>query len=473
MNCESVNMDLLSSIRENLSLAGLTPEQPLAVALSGGADSTALLVALCQLGYKVEAWHCNFELRGVESDADEAACRRLCRTQGVGLSVKHFRTRSYATRRGVSIEMAARQLRYEWFGELAHEHAVAAVCVAHHRDDQVETLLQNLIRGTGLRGLNGMRRVSHRDDGLMVVRPLLDVARMDIEAWLTEQNITWQTDSTNRRPDAAQRNKIRLELLPLMQQINPNIRETLAATASRLAEATALFDDAVARARENVVVTEGNYTTIDIAALRHTAAPATVLYELLSPLGFTGEQTADIMSHLDGEAGHVWHSRSGERLLRDRGKLVTESQFLKCQASKPERPPRPSRSGLRAEDNLPLEGLAEYDGVKILVRRQAVDVSFAIPREATTACFDLERLTLPLTIRRVREGDRFRPFGMSGTRLISDLLTDAKVSLFERERQLVVCSGDEIIWVVGRRVAAGYEISSATRHAMTLHQVGA
>ena len=448
--------------RQAAAARPLPADMPLAVALSGGADSTALLMALVAMGCHVEALHCNFELRGRESDADEAACRRLCRRYGVPLTVRHFRTRAFAQRQGMSIEMAARELRYEWFADVVRQRGLAALCVAHHRDDNIETMLLNLIRGTGLRGLTGMKPVTRRKDGLVVVRPLLGVTRADIESWLTAEGASWQTDSTNLSSDAAQRNTIRLELLPLLETMNPRVRETLAATAQRLNDAQLLCDDAMTHVRHKVSGRDATHAmTIDIDALRQTAAPSLVLYELLSPAGFTGDQVTDIMSHLDGDPGHVWLAKGGARLLRDRGRLLLDAERLSTDVDT-------RRSATAEATVMPLDGRIELSGVCLNVRRRPVDATFVIPRQATVACFDLSRLTLPLTLRRTRMGDRFRPFGMEGTRLVSDLLTDAKVSLFERERQLVVCSGDEIIWVVGRRVAAGHEVTADTRHAMTI-----
>lgn len=460
-----VNTDILDITARAIDAAGLTKEARLGVALSGGADSTALLLALHSLGYDIEALHCNFELRGRESDADEAVCRRLCRQHSIPLSVKHFRTRAIAERQGISIEMAARQLRYAWFGEMARQHGLAALCVAHHRDDNIETMLINLVRGTGLHGLTGMKAVTRRDDGLTVVRPLLQASRKDIEAWLRDQDVTWRTDSSNLDADAALRNAIRLRLLPMLETMNPAIRQTLDETALRLNDAATLYDDAIAQAKAEVTYTDkgtaaGTYTCIDITALLRQKAPQTVLYELLTPFGFNRHQVADIMEHLDGEAGHVWNGRDGIRLLRDRKRLVINTL-----------PDGDDSNGNIS--TLPLEGRFMRDGITMHVCRQVVDADFVLPRNVNNACFDLQRLTLPLMVRRQRPGDRIRPFGMEGSRLVSDVLTDAKVSLFERERQLVVLSGDDIIWVVGRRVASGYEITPDTHHALILSIEGA
>lgn len=453
-------MTIPDTIEAALRDAGVAADAPLLLALSGGADSTALLLALCELGRTVHALHCNFELRGSESDRDEAACRRLCREHGVALTVKHFRTQSYARRNGLSIEMAARELRYEWFAAMARQLSIPTLCVAHHLDDNVETMLLNLVRGSGLRGLTGMRLVQRRDDGLVVVRPMLSVWRDAVESWLRGQGVAWQVDSSNLRPDAARRNMIRLELMPILKSVNVRVRENLAATSERLTEATALYDDAVARARASVTSPTARGLRIDTSALLATVAPRSVLYELLRPYGFSGDQAQDIFDHLSGEPGSMWSAAKG-RVLRDRGCLLVEAaQSDVVNGSKPQ--PK------AATAVLPLEGVADIGSVSLRIRRQPVDGAFEIPRRASVACFDLRKLTLPLSVRTVVEGDRFRPFGMEGTRLVSDLLTDLKVPLFERERQLVVLSGDTIVWVVGRRAAAGYEIDGDTRHAMTL-----
>lgn len=432
----------------------------LLVALSGGADSVCLLLALQELGYPVEAMHCNFELRGIESDGDEAFCRRLCKARGVVLHVKHFRTRSYAQRHHLSIEMAARELRYQWFAEMAAERGAQAVCVAHHRDDNIETLLLNLVRGTGIHGLTGMKPLSTLRSPLSKVpllRPLLSISRADIEAWLAKREQTWVTDRSNLSPDAALRNKIRLQLLPLMEEMNPRVRESLAETAKRLSEAEALMGDAVRDIRSDVEHSDGS---LSVEGLKQATASATVLHEILHPRGYTTDQVREIHEGLEGDSGKLWESREGWRLLRDRGRLLMQDGAALDTSAAHDRV-------------LPLEGFFEAPhGVRLLIRRQAIaPATFEIPRDAATACFDLEKLALPLTYRTVREGDRFHPFGMSGSRLLSDFLTDRKLSLFEKEQQLVLLSGDRIAWVVGLRAAAGFEVDEHTRHVMTITQL--
>ena len=441
-------MELLEQIRVSTEVYIAKDNGPVLVGVSGGADSIALLLVLKELDFDVEALHCNFELRATESDRDETFVRKVCREHGIAITVKHFRTKAEAQRQGISIEMAARQLRYEWFGRMARLRKAQCVCVAHHRDDNAETLLLNLVRGTGIRGLCGMKAVSTNGD-VPLLRPLLGVSRTDIEAWLTERGQTWVTDSTNLQADAAQRNKIRLEVMPVLRELNPRVDKTLSETAERLTEATCLYDFALALQRSGVE----DATGIDINALQQTIAPRTVLYEILKDRGFTAEQADDVYAHLDGESGHEWQSTEW-RLLRDRGRLLWRRRDDRLELS---------------PAVLPLEGLAEViKGVRLLIRRQAVYPGFDIPRKADTVCFDLEKLTLPLTVRLVQEGDRFQPFGMEGTRLVSDLLTDLKLSVFDKERQLVIESGERIAWVVGRRAAAGFEVDEKTRFVMTI-----
>lgn len=434
----------LQRIAEELAPQVKAPAKVL-VALSGGADSVCLLLALKALNYDVLALHCNFELRGLESDGDEAFCRRLCRAKGIALQVKHFRTKSYAERHGVSIEMAARELRYTWFREEMKKQQAVAIAVAHHRDDDAETFFLNLSRGTGIHGLTGMKVLT--DD---ILRPLLCVSRTEIEAWLKEQQQDWVVDSTNLDADATNRNKLRLDILPQLHEMNSNFSHALHETQNHLSEAAALYDDAVARAKAKVLLSNGG---ISIAKLLETPAPRTVLFELLSPCGFGSAQVKEIFEHLQGESGKLWESNQ-YRLLRDRGNLLLQPK---------------SDDITMPLQVLPLEGYVNVGkDLHLKISRAFVGKGFVIPKDHKSVCLDLDKLTLPLTIRRVQEGDRMQPFGMTGTRLVSDMLTDAKLSVFEKERQYVVQSGNEIVWLVGFRAAAGYEITDKTSFAMTI-----
>ncbi len=402
----------------------------LLAALSGGADSVALLLALQTLGYDVAAAHCNFRLRGEESDRDEQFVRDLCARRKVPLYVTRFDTRAHAAAQGISIEMAARELRYDYFEQLRRTNDLDYIAVAHHRDDNAETLLLNLLRGSGLHGLTGIKpRNGH------VVRPLLDVSRADVEAFLKDSKETYVIDSSNLVDDVL-RNKLRLHILPQLRALNPSIDRTLHDTAGRLGEAAELYDAAVEDVRRRVMTGD----VIDLPVLEREKAPRTVLYELLAPYGFSGRQVEEIFLHREGAAGKCYES-AGWRLLRDRGRLVLK------------------RKGEEEADEESSADLADFLKIEFVPRTPA----FKIPKEPHVACLDAAKCTEPLSVRRIRKGDRFTPYGMKGSKLVSDYLTDRKRTRFEKEEQWVVCCGDKIAWLVGERPDARFCITETTQ----------
>lgn len=431
-------------VKETICRHGLIqPEEKVLVALSGGADSVALLLVLLQLGYRCEAAHCNFHLRDEESDRDERFVRNLCRNLSVRLHVAEFETAAYARQKGISIEMAAREQRYDYFKTLCADWRLDKIAVAHHRDDNVETLLLNLIRGTGLKGLTGMRYLQHN-----IVRPLLDVCREEVEAYLSVKGQLFVTDRTNLETDVT-RNKIRLDILPRLRQINPSVSETLQDTIARLDDAYALYTFAVAEMKQRVM----RDNRIDVASLEALPAPRTVLFELLSAYGFNSQQVADIYDRLESEPGKLYES-SEWRLLRDRGCLL-----------------------LRRKDDsysclcgvLPLDGFVQVTpDMAFSIRRVRCGTGFEIPRDKNTVCMDIGKLAYPISVRLAVSGDRFVPFGMKGEKLVSDYLTDRKKNLFEKERQLVVCSGEDIAWLVGERNDDRFKVDERTAYALVI-----
>ena len=374
------------------------------VALSGGADSVALLRLLLSLGYTCEAAHCNFHLRGAESDRDEHFVRQLCLEHRVTLHTVHFNTEQEAKERHISIEMAARELRYAWFEKTREACSAAVIAVAHHQDDSVETLLLNLIRGTGINGLRGIRpRNGH------IVRPLLCLDRKEIVGYLESIGQAYVTDSTNLQ-DEYTRNKIRLNLLPMMQEINPSVKESILKTAEHLDDAASIYNIGIEEAKLRVKTPEG----ISIGALRQEAAPETVLFEILHPLGFNAAQVRDICRTLDGQPGKVF-ATPGWRVIKDRGSLLIE----------------------------PVQ--------------EAVKPLLEIKEHPYTPDF--------------RQGDSFVPFGMKGRKKVSDYLTDRKFSLLRKERQWVLCCGDDIIWLVGERVDNRFRIDEKTRKVLVVSTI--
>lgn len=421
----------------------LEREHPVLVALSGGADSVALACVLQDLGYKIEAAHCNFCLRGAESERDEAFVTDFCQRRKIVLHRRCFSTHAYAHEHHVSIEMAARTLRYDFFEQLLQERDLDCVAVAHHREDNTETVLLNLLRGTGIRGLRGIQYRNGK-----VVRPLLDVSRQEIEDYLAECHQDYVTDSTNLQ-DEVQRNKIRLNVMPRMREIYPNADESIHQGARRLSDAFRIYEYGMDLLMQQVV--HGNRILLE--ELNRTPVPETVLYEILSRMDFNPAQVAAIYEQQGGESGKVYESPT-HRLLRDREALVFEKKAV-----------RPAR----LEKVLPLEGIMRVtDDVTFLISRSSYSSGGPLPREKNVICMDLDKVEFPLVVRTPQTGDRFMPFGMKGMKLVSDFLTDLKKNVFEKERQLLVCSGDKIAWVVGERPDDRFRVTEHTRHILRI-----
>ena len=396
------------------------------IALSGGADSVALLLLLKNAHFNVHAAHCNFHLRGDESDRDEAFCMELCQKLGVELHRAHFDTREYAELHKVSIEMAARELRYKWFEQLRQDIGAAGICVAHHRDDSVETVLLNLVRGTGLRGLTGIQPRNGN-----ILRPLLCVSRAEIEAFLAEKGQEYVTDSTNLEANV-QRNIVRLEVLPLLRNLNPAVAENIQRTAENLAEAQQVLNVAIVRFNDSNV--------LNLSDVEKSGSSEYLAFEWLKKYGFNGEQVRQI---LDAETGKIISSSAGYDVLKDRGCLIVEP------ALEPFKPMR-----------IPEEGTYVLgEKMHLSVCKKPVYVS----KEAHIATLDAAKVRFPLTVRRVEEGDWMQPYGMKGRKLLSDLMTDLKMTVFEKHRQLVVVdSQGVIVWAIGLRIADFVAVSHAT-----------
>lgn len=416
----------------------LSPEGIHLVALSGGADSVALLLVLKQLDYRIEAVHCNFHLRGEESNRDEAFVKSLCQQQDIPIHLIHFDTKEYASTHQVSIEMAARQLRYQYFEQLRQDIGAETICIAHHRDDAVETLLMNLMRGAGIHGLTGI----HPKNGA-VVRPLLGVTRQDIEDYLHHQDQSYVTDSTNLQPDVL-RNKIRLQLLPLFKRIYPGSMGNIARSAHYLSESEKVYHAEISREIAQWQAIDATRYTINSAQLTSAPSPLSLLYELLTPLGFNRTQVERILTSLEGESGRVFTSPT-HTLVIDRQSIIVEPI---CEPMKPLIIPEP--------------GLYRFDETA-QIRVEQVDKETGISYDPLIATLDASQVRFPLTLRTTQEGDRFQPFGMKGKKLVSDFLTDQKLNILEKRRQLVLTDASgTILWLVGLRIAEPFRVTDAT-----------
>ncbi len=428
------------------------------VALSGGADSVALLLLLKNVHFNVHAAHCNFHLRGDESDRDEAFCVELCQRLGVELHRAHFDTREYAEVHKVSIEMAARELRYRWFAQLCQDVGAAGICVAHHRDDSVETVILNLVRGTGLRGLTGIQPRSEllmtcgqnpqEQTKLVVLRPLLCVSRAEIEAFLAEKGQKYVTDSTNLEADVL-RNKVRLQVLPLLRELNPAVSETIRRTAENLCGAQAVLDVVLSDlcSRNELILND----------FKDCASREYVTYEWLKNYGFNGNQVRQI---LEADCGGIVHSEQGYDVLKDRDRLLVEPSM------KPMKPMRIPEEGTYILGDTGAEiGGKTTDNNVFRVRKTAVYVS----KDPYIATVDAAKVQFPLTLRRVEEGDWMIPFGMKGRKLLSDLMTDRKMTLFEKRKQLVVVDNQGVVvWLVGLRIDNRVAVTEGSKEVFEL-----
>lgn len=397
---------------------GLPADAHVLVALSGGADSTALLLVLRELGYRVTALHCNFHLRGQESDRDQTFCEALCQDHDIPLLVQHFQTLQVAQERGISLEMAARDLRYEWFHRQLCDLEADCIAVAHHKDDQAETLLLNLLRGAGLQGLCGMH--PRRGD---IIRPLLCVSRRQIQDFLQARAQSYVTDSTNGER-VALRNRLRLDVLPLLISINPSAVDHLCRACDYVRESLPLYEVGLQQGFAERGITPARFP---IPALDNPA----LLHEWLRDKGFNHAQQQEMRQ--TGSVGRIWQSAT-HQVLRDREALLMQAV------------------GHRAEAPV--------------LRQEIVPAIQETGPEV--AYLDADLLTAPLTVRLAVRGDAFVPFGMKGRKLVSDFLTDRKVSLLDKARQYVVVCGQDIVWLINQRSDDRYRVTAATKRILKL-----
>ncbi len=432
------------------------------VALSGGADSVTLLLALHRLGYQVEAAHCNFHLRGEESDRDEQFCKDLCTKVNVSFYFTHFDTKEYASLRHISIEMAARNLRYAYFEQLRNDIGAEAICVAHHQDDNVETILLNLVRGTGLNGLTGM---APRNGN--IIRPMLQITRSDIEDYLKELKQDYVTDSTNLIDDV-KRNQIRLDILPLLEKMNPNVKENIATTARYLSEAGKVINtslDSYWKRKQDIVTYLSNENapgdtsdldtsaTLSIATIKNYSSPEYLLFYLLQNYNYNGKQVEQIFESIDNGQGKLWTSATHE-LIIDRENIIIRKISE-----------RTDKVML-----IPEEGNYTYeDGMTFKLIENEIDDSFKVSKEAHRVTLDADTVKFPVKIRHTHEGDRFIPFGMKGSKLVSDYLTDIKKNIFEKRDQLVFEDAEgKIIWIYGERTDDRVKITKKSKKVLII-----
>lgn len=410
------------------------------IALSGGADSVALLCVLKDLGVDAVAVHCNFHLRGDESMRDENFVRELTSGLGIDCHFIDFDVYEYAAKHHLSLEMACRELRYDFFRTKSVELCADAIAVAHHMDDNAETLFLNILRGTGIAGLAGIKPRNGN-----IIRPLLGVRRADIEDYLSEKGIGYVVDSTNKENDF-KRNKLRNIILPQIRESFDGADTAIANTISNCEGCYAIYKDAIDRLRKEIVSVSRFKVIIDAIKLMATASPETVLYEVVKEYGFNAGQVADMLASLSrSNTGAHFISCTHEAVItRGRVEIV------------------PFQNDEQEERILKIDGYGSQCIDGIIMTSQHKDKSFRIVPSSSVAYFDARIADCELKLRKWKEGDRFQPFGMKGYKKLSDLFVDRKLSLADKREVRVVTADGEIVWVVGIRASDKFRVNETT-----------
>ena len=413
----------------------------LILALSGGIDSMVLADLLLKTKVQFVAAHCNFHLRGEESDDDERFVREFAERNGVQCFVKHFDTGKYAAEHGVSIEMAARDLRYAWFEELRQQLGYDKIAVAHHADDQAETFFINLLRGAGLRGLKGMQPQNG-----VIIRPMLWTSRERIHQFAVENNITWREDHTNAE-SVYLRNKIRNQLLPAFDELHPEARQGLYKSLEHLASENELYRELLKEKLSQIVTCDDGVQKVKVPEPVEGPTSFQLLFEWLRQYNFNTDQCHFIFEAMETGIGNKYLSPTHQ--------LVIGRNELQLSEIKPV-----------ADEEIQIE-VGEVDvtsPIHLRFTRFENDADFVIDKSRDVAQLDYDKLRFPLTLRHWRHGDRFCPLGMKGSKLLSDFFVDQKFTEVQKANVFLLVSADNrILWVVGHRIDDGFKATSETK----------
>ncbi len=475
---------MLKKFKQHITKHQLLQEgdKPL-LAISGGIDSVVMCDLFSRLGVEFGVAHCNFLLREKMSDEDEEFVADLAEKYGAAYHITRFDTKKIADERSISIQVAARDLRYEWFAEIMEREGYTCLATAHHANDAVETVLYHLTRGTGIRGLHGIP--TRREP---IIRPMLFTTKEEIQAYAKQQALPYREDASNAETKYA-RNKIRLEVVPILKEINPSLEATFQENIERFKDAEALYDFAIEHIKSQVFSIErvlppapskgGNFSRsekplssisppleggrglenalhyINIPALLSYPAPATVLYELLRDFGFRQAQTEQIFETLNGQPGAQYESATHE-ILRDRNVLIIRKK---------------ERSKI---DFL----LIEKEKNEVVFNNDLFNLkfvekeNFTLDTSSNIACLDADKLSFPLKLRYWQQGDTFQPLGMNGKhQLVSDFFTNKKLSQFEKENIPILTSNNEICWIAGHRLDERFKITNKTTQVLVIQLI--
>lgn len=411
-------------------------DKKLFLAVSGGIDSMVLVHLCAQLHLNFEVLHCNFMLRGSESDAETQFIESFCSSKGIPIYTKNFETNIIAAKNKESIQITARNLRYQWFSEMIAQSQMKYVATAHHLDDSLETVLINFSRGTGLEGLTGIPAQNG-----YVVRPLLPFSRLEIEHFATENQIQWREDSSNAS-DKYLRNKIRHSIVPLLKEMNAGFLDSFLNTVSHLQQAESLVDDATRLVYEKVVEEKENQLEINLTQLLKFQNYQAYLYQWMNKYGFSAWN--DIYNLVEAQSGKQVFSET-HVLLKDREKLILSE-----------------RKTNNKEEVYTIESITAK--VNIPLNISFCNVSYITETDSNCIFVNEEALKFPLTIRKWQEGDYFYPAGMHGKKKLSKYFKDEKYSLLDKENQWLLCAEDQIVWIIGKRADNRFIANETTKN---------
>jgi len=416
-------------------------KQKVFLAVSGGVDSAVMAELFHRAEFNFAIAHCNFNLRGKESDDDEIFCEQLANKYKVMFACEHFETGKYSVENKISIQMAARRLRYEFFNDLLESQKFDFIATAHQKNDVLETMLINFTRGTGIAGLHG---ILPRQGNL--IRPILFATRQEIESFAAMQQIKFRVDSSNSSEKYV-RNKIRMRVIPVLQEINPSLEQTAIQTSKNLYSAEQILKNHMAEEKKRCITHKGKRIQINIKKLKQLNPLRSYLFEFLREYGFNARTTEQISDALN--------EASGKKFLSENYVLVKDREYLLL-------------SPLKADDDYVEIEIKKTEKkitkpVKLFFSKENVTKKFVIPSSSDVACLDFDRIRFPLKLRRWLFGDRFIPLGMSGKKKVSDFLVDNKISITDKEGIWVLMCGHDIVWVVGHRIDDRYKITPRTK----------
>ena len=416
-------------------------DQKVLLAVSGGIDSVAMLSCFKEAGvFNFAVAHCNFSLRGEESDADEAFVKKLAKKAKVPFFSHSFDTKAFAEQEKISIQMAARQLRYAWFGKLMDNHGFHYLATAHHQNDLVETVLFNLTKGTGIAGLHGIKCKAGR-----IIRPLLFADKSQIYDYVAEKRLVWREDASNESRKYA-RNLIRKEVVPVLKTINPDLEDSIRSSSERVSQVEEIFYAHVNDIREKSFQKKENDLFIDLNVLKACNINAVVLYELVREFGFEYAQVKIIYEKIFEGPGKVFLTPAFQ-LNVDRKFLIVTPRDL---------------DGFVPDSITEIQ--PEFNSKWLKMRFSMLDgAGFQISSSDLTAALDCEKLKFPLEIRKWKQGDYFFPLGMKHKKKLSDFMIDQKIPLNLKERVFLLTSNQEVVWVIGYRIDDRYKITKNTR----------